>query len=117
MTCGQLTLARAAATGGGRTYLVHNSQHPSLGERGAFHGFDLLVATEGDDAKADLLRDAWHEFAASGRVSMWEPIDAAKPWSTVVMENNQTQNKRAWKASECEFWTGHGFGPEFWWSN
>merc|ERR1711871_1400676 len=101
VTCGNTYLAQSAGSGRGQApvYLVRNEQYTNE-HRLAYHGSDLNMAVSGTGAMADALRDAWHEFAATGRVAAWQPVDAASPWMANVLTNNGTQAEIAHKARE-----------------
>lgn len=118
MTCGNLALAEAAGRGfkNSPVYLVYNEQYKDA-FHWAPHGHDLDLACNSDAPPGVALRDAWHEFAASGRVSSWQPITAASPWATTHLRNDGARTAIGWKRKECAFWKSAGFGPEFWWSN
>jgi len=118
MTCGNLALAEAAGRHFQKSpvYLVYNEQFED-NKSWAFHGHDLMLALFGDSPSAVALRDAWHEFAATGRVSGWQPVTAAQPWATIHLQSDGVQVVPGWKQKECEFWRAACFGPEFWWSN
>lgn len=118
MTCGNLALSQAAGQSFKRSpvYLVYNEMYENK-FKWAEHGYDLNLACNGDGPSAVSLRDAWYEFASTGRVSKWSPITASKPWVTNLLQNGGEHAAIGWKQQECAFWKSAQFGPEFWWSN
>ena len=107
LTCGFREVARAAlhgVGGGARIYSVYNDQRTAdcVGGRCyASHGADLAMACSGAGPRADALRDAWIEFASTGRVDSWQ---TAAGDTMVVLENNGTRSVPGWKAEVCKFW-------------
>ena len=118
MTCGNLALAQAAGQNFRKSpvYLVYNEQYEDE-FHWAPHGSDLASACRSDKPSAVALRDAWYEFASTGRISAWRPIAADKPWATTHLRNEGAETAVGWKREECAFWKSAGFGAEFWWSN
>lgn len=140
MTCGNLEIARAAATHfSSPVYsVVMTANISSPDPKGiinkAFHRLDDKFATmeytneeEGgrsveDDAIAVRIRDIMQTFAEQGIVPGWSNVSdgASQGNSYTVMEvRNSTwvHGVPAFKYRECEFWDQLGVGQSFWWSN
>ena len=113
---------RAASAFKSDVYSLHNEVYGTDTKRFAFHGRDLVYATQGAGAQGARIRDIWFEFASTGAVAAWTPVGGGGSGATTMrLTNNATLLAKDFKADVCALWSAHaggrdGFG-RFWWSN
>ena len=74
-----------------------------------------------DVEETDTMREIFFRMASRGADGLrslgWQPVNRTGPAYGVLIGNNGTKPQESLRGTQCAFWQGNGFGPEFWWAD